>query len=131
LYAEVVHNLVKVDKTSSYTVKSDNLIKIIISLIQQQNENLLCQKKNSGLELIKMRSVLANKAPLIEIDTGLIYKKLMESGIINKKLKPSAKIDLVKMPDYIIVNYFRKIMEGLLDYFCCVDNITKIKSIIN
>jgi len=78
--------------------------------------------------LYKMRISLP---PQIYGDTGDLYAKLLRVGMVNIKKMPQSKNNLLVVDDYNIILYFKSVALGLLYYYRCSDNLSKIKRIIN
>jgi len=67
----------------------------------------------------------------VYVDMFVLYTKLFDANIINVKKKPVSKCDLLFLTDYQIILYFRTISLGLLFYYRCVDNLSKVYAVIN
>lgn len=66
----------------------------------------------------------------INANINEIYKYLMKVSIINKKKKPISKAFILKLKPFFIINYFKKVANGLLFYFRCADNFYIVQKII-
>ena len=70
--------------------------------------------------------------PILNADLKHIYIKLRKNGIIKKnKMKVETKKSVLLNEDYRIILLFSSIAKGILNYFSCCDNFSKVKSIIS
>lgn len=67
----------------------------------------------------------------INADVNKIYKYLIKASIINKKRKPISKASIIKFKPFLIIFYFKKVVNDLLFYFRCADNFYIVKIIVN
>jgi len=120
--------------------KIENLASIVKFLeVNQYNfdENIMISKiskfsSESGISSKINKIVQRTLRPTLNADLKNIYKKLRESGIIKKnKMKVETKKSVLLSEDYQIIVLFSNIAKGILNYFSCCDNFSKVKSIIS
>lgn len=86
------------------------------STLEHQNHSY--KKLVSPLRILPLRI----NAPL-----KIIREKLQLNNIISKTNRPKAVYRLTSQPDKTIINWFRSVGQGLLNYYHCCNNFYKIK----
>ncbi len=71
------------------------------------------------------------RKPILVIDKTMVYEKLKFAKIINEKLNPCCKTNIVYTCDFNIILYFNRVAYGLLYYFKCADDFFKMKNLVN
>jgi hypothetical protein len=69
--------------------------------------------------------------PVIKIDWDILYRKLRNKGIINRKNNPGSLPDLKAASNYQIIEYFNALAHGFLSSFRCADDFGKLKRWVN
>lgn len=117
--------------------RDENELVVIKALYKQQeslpaNCRITKMESKAAIARIKVleQGVQSAIRPIIKIDKNKLYERLMVNRIINKKKKPSSKIDITSSSDYNIILYFKNIAHGLLSYYRCADDFYKIKNIV-
>lgn len=86
-------------------------------------------------KLVKSSKALNNKFQLLpfKINAPLdkLRDKLKAKEILSKYNKPKAVSRLMIQADYIIVNWFKSVGQGLLSYYRCCDNFYKIQAYVD
>lgn len=72
-----------------------------------------------------------SRRPILNADLKSIYKKLREGDIIQKnRMKVETKKSVLHFDDHEIIALFSSIARGILNYYSCCDNFSRVKSIV-
>jgi|JI61114C2RNA_FD_contig_123_26453_length_2136_multi_5_in_2_out_1_2 arsenate reductase-like glutaredoxin family protein len=112
-----------VNKLIVHDPREKELTKDKVSVLHSQVNKNVKQVSDTEAHIVKK--------PTIIIDKALVYDKLKLEKLINTKLKPCCKTDLITVSDYDIIFFFNKIAYRLLNYFRCTDDFFRMKSIVN
>jgi len=86
-------------------------------------EHLRKTMKESGIRLAS--------SPQINVDWEYLKTKLIEVGIVNRKMKAISKNNLILAEPFVIVSYFTSVAYRLLSFYSCCNNFNKIKDLVD
>lgn len=116
---------------AAFSVMEQAVNKLIVQDSLEKELKAVKISINKNRKQVSDTDVHLKKKPTIIIDKVLVYEKLKSEKIINTKIKPCCKTDLITVCDYDIILFFNQIAYRLLNYFRCTDDFFRIRSIVN
>lgn len=117
--------LLNIQKVYRVSLVKINYQVVLNDLVRLQGLSVMCKL---GTPYLNLQNKLFIR---VYVDMFVLYTKLFDACIVNFKKRPISKCDLLFLTDYQIILYFRTIALGLLFYYRCVDNLSKIYAVIN